>query len=99
MGPPALTGSLVERRVVDRRPPLRVVPDRGQDPVDTEGHPVLADPRQLSRSIQTIAARWAFSDPAHFSRVFRAAHGMTPRDYRHYAQHRFTQESTSAVHG
>ncbi|MFL4908503.1 helix-turn-helix domain-containing protein [Streptomyces sp. MMS24-I2-30] len=48
----------------------------------------LADSAQLSRSIQTIASRWGFPDPAHFSRTFRAAYGMSPRDYRHAAASR-----------
>ncbi|MFB7499272.1 helix-turn-helix domain-containing protein [Streptomyces sp. NPDC056161] len=45
----------------------------------------LADSAQLSRSIQAIASRWGFPDPAHFSRTFRAAYGMSPRDFRHSA--------------
>ncbi|MGO4421042.1 helix-turn-helix domain-containing protein [Streptomyces sp. MCAF7] len=45
----------------------------------------LADPSLKSRPIQTIAARWGFADPAHFSRLFRATYEMTPRDYRHLA--------------
>jgi AraC-like DNA-binding protein len=43
----------------------------------------LADPRLNARPIRAIAARWAFTDPAHFSRLFRATYGMPPRDYRH----------------
>lgn len=42
----------------------------------------LADPRLHARPIQAIATRWGFPDPAHFSRLFRAAYGMPPRDYR-----------------
>ncbi|MFE1172605.1 helix-turn-helix domain-containing protein [Streptomyces sp. NPDC058773] len=42
----------------------------------------LADPRLHGRPIQAIAARWAFTDPARFSRLFRATYGMSPRDYR-----------------
>lgn len=42
----------------------------------------LADPRQRSWPIQTIAARWGFSDLATFSRNFRAAYGMSPREFR-----------------
>ncbi|MCM0676388.1 helix-turn-helix domain-containing protein [Micromonospora phytophila] len=42
----------------------------------------LADPGLRSVPIQTIAARWGFPDKAHFSRVFRAAHGMTPQTWR-----------------
>ncbi|MFC4534020.1 helix-turn-helix domain-containing protein [Sphaerisporangium dianthi] len=43
----------------------------------------LADPALRSRPIQSIATRWGFSDGAHFSKVFRAAYGMSPNDYRH----------------
>ncbi|MEV5743215.1 helix-turn-helix domain-containing protein [Microbispora rosea] len=42
----------------------------------------LADPCQRSRLIQTIAARWGFTDAATFSRNFRATYGMSPRDHR-----------------
>ncbi|MFD7069096.1 helix-turn-helix domain-containing protein [Streptomyces sp. NPDC059913] len=43
----------------------------------------LTDPRLAGCSIQTIAARRGLAAPAHFSRLFRAAYGMTPSDYRH----------------
>ena len=36
----------------------------------------LADPALRNQPVQAIAARWGFSDKAHFSRVFRAAHGV-----------------------
>ncbi|MEU9124428.1 helix-turn-helix domain-containing protein [Streptomyces sp. NPDC048506] len=42
----------------------------------------LANPRLSARPIQAIAARWGFTDPAHFSRLFRATYEITPRDYR-----------------
>ena len=29
-----------------------------------------------------IGARWGYPDPAHFSRLFKAAYGVGPRDYR-----------------
>lgn len=45
----------------------------------------LADPSSL-QPISAIAARWGFSDPAHFSRAFRKTHGMSPRDYQHSAR-------------
>ncbi|KAA9378096.1 helix-turn-helix domain-containing protein [Microbispora cellulosiformans] len=45
-------------------------------------HRDLADPRQRSRQIQDIATRWGFADAATFSRAFRAAYGMSPRDHR-----------------
>ena len=34
------------------------------------------------RSIAMIAQRWGFSNPTHFSRRFRDAYGITPRDWR-----------------
>lgn len=43
----------------------------------------LTDPGQRASTIHAIGARWGFTDAAHFSRVFRAAYGMSPRDYRH----------------
>ncbi|MFJ6614977.1 AraC family transcriptional regulator [Streptomyces sp. NPDC091289] len=43
----------------------------------------LADPALAHTPLHTIAARCGFGAPAHFSRVFRAAHGMSPSDYRH----------------
>ncbi|EPH44212.1 helix-turn-helix domain-containing protein [Streptomyces aurantiacus] len=42
----------------------------------------LADLRLRSRPIGAIASMWGFSDAAHFSRAFRAAYGMSPREYR-----------------
>ncbi|OZD79350.1 hypothetical protein CH273_14085 [Rhodococcus sp. 05-339-2] len=29
-----------------------------------------------------LAASWGFTDPAHFSRAFRARFGCTPKDFR-----------------
>ncbi|MFD4701025.1 helix-turn-helix transcriptional regulator [Streptomyces niveus] len=43
----------------------------------------LANPRLNARPIQAIAERWGFTNPTHFSRLFRAAYGIPPRDYRH----------------
>jgi AraC-like DNA-binding protein len=45
----------------------------------------LADANLRTRSIFTIASQWGFVDPAHFSRLFHAAYGTTPREYRHHA--------------
>jgi AraC-like DNA-binding protein len=42
----------------------------------------LSDPAQRSVSITVIADRWRFADSAHFSRAFKAAYGLSPRDYR-----------------
>jgi AraC-like DNA-binding protein len=42
----------------------------------------LRDPLLRERSVGAIAARWCFTDAAHFSRAFRAAYGVCPREYR-----------------
>jgi AraC-like DNA-binding protein len=42
----------------------------------------LADPLLANRSIATLAARWCFTDQAHFTRAFRARFGMTPSESR-----------------
>ncbi|WEH41319.1 helix-turn-helix domain-containing protein [Streptomyces sp. NBC_01218] len=47
----------------------------------------LRDPLLRHLPLRSIAARWGFQHPAEFSRVFRAVHGMPPRDYRQQAQH------------
>ncbi|HZE30493.1 MAG TPA: helix-turn-helix domain-containing protein [Actinoallomurus sp.] len=42
----------------------------------------LADPSMDDRPIHAIATRWGLPCAAHFSRVFRAAYGLSPQDYR-----------------
>jgi AraC-like DNA-binding protein len=42
----------------------------------------LAQPSARHRSIATIARRWGFKDPTHFTRRFRAAYGMLPNEWR-----------------
>jgi len=42
----------------------------------------LADPGTRERPIAAVAARWGFLDAAHFSRLFRATYGASPREYR-----------------
>jgi AraC-like DNA-binding protein len=42
----------------------------------------LIDPRFVSAPISTIAARWGLVDASHFSKIFRTAYGMSPRDFR-----------------
>jgi AraC-like DNA-binding protein len=42
----------------------------------------LANNALSDHRIATIAYGWGFSDPAHFSRTFRAAYGVSPRDFR-----------------
>jgi AraC-like DNA-binding protein len=45
----------------------------------------LAEPALRGTPIHRIAARWGFPEAAAFSRAFRAAYGMPPREYRHRA--------------
>jgi AraC-like DNA-binding protein len=42
----------------------------------------LADPRLAAVPVAAIAARWGMRDPASFSRLFRAAYGVPPGEYR-----------------
>ena len=42
----------------------------------------LVDPSQRERTVTAIAARWGFTSPAHFSRLFRDAFGVSPSEYR-----------------
>ena len=42
----------------------------------------LLDPLLRHQTVSAIAARWGITDPARFSRQFRAAFGQTPSDYR-----------------
>jgi AraC-like DNA-binding protein len=42
----------------------------------------LLDPGLRHRPVSAIAARWGLTDPAHFSRAFRAAYGLPPVEYR-----------------
>jgi AraC-like DNA-binding protein len=45
----------------------------------------LRDPAHAHETVATIAARWGLVDSSHFSRIFRTAYGMSPRDWRHEA--------------
>jgi AraC-like DNA-binding protein len=45
----------------------------------------LADARLAARPIHAIAARWGFTNPAHFSQAFRVAYGLSPRQFRQQA--------------
>ncbi|MFD0788170.1 helix-turn-helix domain-containing protein, partial [Micromonospora azadirachtae] len=42
----------------------------------------LADPLLRHRPVHLIGRRWGLTDPAHFSRTFRAAYGVGPQAYR-----------------
>ncbi|WP_328625455.1 helix-turn-helix domain-containing protein [Streptomyces sp. NBC_00353] len=41
----------------------------------------LLRPAAVSVGVAAVARRWGFVSPSHFSRVFRAAYGMTPREW------------------
>lgn len=42
----------------------------------------LADPAMSATPIYAICSRWGFAHPPDFSRAFRSAYGMTPKEYR-----------------
>lgn len=42
----------------------------------------LARPGATAPTVSAVAQRWGFANPAHFSRVFRAAYGLSPREWR-----------------
>ncbi|MFK0221201.1 helix-turn-helix domain-containing protein [Streptomyces vinaceus] len=41
----------------------------------------LARPARSVSTVAAVAQRWGFVSPSHFSRAFRAAYGMTPREW------------------
>jgi AraC-like DNA-binding protein len=45
----------------------------------------LADPALADWSVTAIALRWGLTDPAHFSRAFRGAYGLSPTEFRRAA--------------
>ncbi|GAB7046349.1 helix-turn-helix transcriptional regulator [Catenuloplanes indicus] len=42
----------------------------------------LADPAFGTATVAAVARRWGFTDAAQYSRTFRAAYGMSPREWR-----------------
>jgi len=48
---------------------------------------MLIDPVHSGRSVSEIGARWGLPDAPHFSRVFKAAYGASPRQFRAEAVH------------
>jgi AraC-like DNA-binding protein len=42
----------------------------------------LADPRSARLTISAIGSQWGMWDAAHFSRSFKSAYGVSPRDFR-----------------
>ena len=45
----------------------------------------LTRPDLADDPVSTVAARWCLTDPAHFSRLFKATYGQSPREYRQAA--------------
>ena len=56
----------------------------------------LEDPAQAHRLVGEIAFAWGFSELSHFIRRFRAAYGLTPRDYRQRAEERASASMSTA---
>jgi AraC-like DNA-binding protein len=54
----------------------------------------LGDPALAGHTILAIATRWGLTNPAHFSRSFRAEYGCSPREFR--AMHVAAGQSTFA---
>jgi AraC-like DNA-binding protein len=42
----------------------------------------LLNPALADRTVQSIAARWGFTNASHFSRLFKATYGQTAAEYR-----------------
>jgi AraC-like DNA-binding protein len=42
----------------------------------------LADPSRQDETVTSIGARWGLTNPAHLSRLFREAYGLSPTEYR-----------------
>jgi AraC-like DNA-binding protein len=57
----------------------------------------LADPQLGCVPIHAIATRWGFTDRAHFSRIFRTAYGVPPKDYRHLRHSDAVPEPSTTV--
>jgi AraC-like DNA-binding protein len=48
-------------------------------------HRALMDPGLAHRSIAGLAAQWGFTEASHFSKLFRAEFGVSPREFREAA--------------
>ncbi|MEV6227891.1 helix-turn-helix domain-containing protein [Saccharopolyspora shandongensis] len=55
----------------------------------------LAQRHRVIPTVSAVAQRWGFVNPAHFSRVFRAAYGMSPREWRNAAALQEAQSTSS----
>jgi AraC-like DNA-binding protein len=52
-----------------------------------------------NQTVAAIARRWGFADPTHFSRRFRLAYGMSPREWRHTHRNPATLTVSSGTDG
>ncbi|THA40311.1 helix-turn-helix domain-containing protein [Streptomyces sp. A1547] len=60
-------------------------PRRSADSGWSAARPTSSTPRLVGTPVHAVGARWGFADAAAFSRTFRAAYGISPRDHRHGA--------------
>ncbi|MEU5261475.1 helix-turn-helix domain-containing protein [Amycolatopsis sp. NPDC021455] len=42
----------------------------------------LADPALARRPVASLAAEWGIAEASHFSKLFRAEFGVSPREFR-----------------
>lgn len=59
----------------------------------------LADPALLGTPIHVIATRWGFPRAADFTRAFRTAYGMPPKDHRQWSVHPQADPQAAVVPG
>ncbi|MFE3644306.1 helix-turn-helix domain-containing protein [Streptomyces sp. NPDC059169] len=60
---------------------------------------LLASPRHAGLPVSAVAARCGFTSPSHFTRRFRAAYGVTPREWRRLRIHGAAQVAAPAAQG
>ncbi|WP_328876245.1 helix-turn-helix transcriptional regulator [Streptomyces sp. NBC_00287] len=53
----------------------------------------LGHPQARSMTIEAIAHRWGFTSASHFSRVFKEAYGVSPREWRKLVEQRAVSPS------
>jgi AraC-like DNA-binding protein len=59
----------------------------------------LSRPHPQAATIGAVARRWGFSDPTHFSRRFRTAFGVSPRQWSSVHAPRPARLATALPHG
>lgn len=60
---------------------------------------MLADPDLAHRSVSTVAAQWGIAEASHFSKLFRAEFGVSPREFREAALGRSSRSTRSRSAG